>query len=98
MSSVYEQFLIALHTIWHRRWLALGVAWGVALIGWLVIALIPNSYESTARIYVSMQSILPSQVGITPDQQQKALDRVRDTLTSATNLEKVIRRTDLGLR
>jgi polysaccharide chain length determinant protein (PEP-CTERM system associated) len=98
MNSLYEQFLVALHAVWHRRWLALAVAWGVALAGWLVVALIPNSYESSARVYVSMQSILPTQVGITPADQQKAIDRVRDTLTSATNLEKVIRRTDLGLR
>jgi polysaccharide chain length determinant protein (PEP-CTERM system associated) len=98
MNSLYEQFLVALHAVWHRRWLALAVAWGLALVGWLVVALIPNSYESSARVYVSMQSILPTQVGISPVDQQKAIDRVRDTLTSATNLEKVIRRTDLGLR
>ena len=98
MNSLYEQFLVALHAVWHRRWLALGVAWALSLIGWLVVALIPNSYESSARIYISMQSILPAQIGITPADQQKAIDRVRDTLTSATNLEKVIRRTDLGLR
>ena len=98
MNSLYEQFLVALHAVWHRRWLALAIAWGVALVGWLVVALIPNSYESSARVYVSMQSLLPTQVGITQVEQQKAIDRVRDTLTSATNLEKVIRRTDLGLR
>jgi len=98
MNSLYEQFLVALHAVWHRRWLALAVAWGVALVGWLIVALVPNSYESSARVYVSMQSILPTQVGITPADQQKAIDRVRDTLTSATNLEKVIRRTDLGLQ
>jgi len=65
MNSLYEQFLVALHAVWHRRWLALAIAWGVALVGWLVVALIPNSYESSARVYVSMQSLLPTQVGIT---------------------------------
>ena len=87
MNNLYEQFLVVLHAVWHRRWLALAIAWGVALVGWLIVALIPNSYESSARVYVSMQSILPTQVGITQADQQKAIDRVRDTLTSATNLE-----------
>jgi hypothetical protein len=43
----------------------LGVAWGLCLAGWLAIALIPNSYESKARVFAEMQSILPQQVGIT---------------------------------
>src|SRR3546814_7014564 len=31
---------VALHSVWNRRWLALAVAWGICLIGWLVVALI----------------------------------------------------------
>ena len=44
MDGLYEQFRIALHQVWRRRWLAMAVAWGVAVLGWLVIALIPVSY------------------------------------------------------
>jgi polysaccharide chain length determinant protein (PEP-CTERM system associated) len=36
-------------------------------------------------------------MGITPIEQQKDVDRVRQTLTSAVNLEKVVRGTDLSL-
>src|ERR671916_263425 len=67
MDGLYEQFRIALHQIWRRRWMAMAVAWGVAVLGWLVIALIPNSYEAKARLFVQMQSILPTQVGAQPD-------------------------------
>src|SRR3546814_6260316 len=89
MNNIYDEILIALHSVWNRRWLALAVAWGICLIGWLVVALIPNSYESSARIFVQMQSILPGKIGITPSEQQKDIDRIQQTLTSTVNLEKV---------
>ena len=89
MDGLYEQFRIALHSIWRRRWLALAVAWGLCLAGWLGIALIPNSYESKARVFVQMQSILPNQMGITAAERQGDLLRVKQTLTSTENLAKV---------
>jgi polysaccharide chain length determinant protein (PEP-CTERM system associated) len=96
MDGLYEQLRIALHQVWRRRWLAMAVAWAVALVGWLVIALIPNSYEAKARLFVQMQSILPNQVGITPDERQNQLLRLKQTLTSNENLTRVVRRTDLN--
>lgn len=96
MDGLYEQIRIALHQIWRRRWLALAVAWALCVAGWLAVALIPNSYQSRARIHVQLSSILPSQVGITPAERQNDLIRVRQTLTSSENLERVIRRTDLN--
>jgi hypothetical protein len=45
-----------------------------------------------------MQSILPDKIGMTPGDRQKDIDRVRQTLASTVNLEKVVRGTDLGLR
>ena len=96
MDGLYEQIRIALHQVWQRRWLAMGVAWGVCLLGWLVIALVPNSYESRARVLVQTQGLLPAQMGITPAERQNDLIRVRQTLTSTANLERVVRRTDLN--
>ena len=97
MDGLYEQLRIAIHQVWRRRWLALAVAWALCLVGWLAVALIPNSYESKARVFVQMQSILPNQIGITPAERQGDLLRVKQTLTSTGNLEKVVRRTDLNL-
>jgi polysaccharide chain length determinant protein (PEP-CTERM system associated) len=96
MSGFYDEFLIALHGVWNRRWLALATAWGICMAGWLVVALIPSSFESKAKIYVEAQSILPGKMGVTPIEQQQDVDRVRQTLTSAENLEKVVRSTDLA--
>jgi polysaccharide chain length determinant protein (PEP-CTERM system associated) len=96
MDGLYEQIRIAIHQVWRRRWLALAVAWGICILGWLAVALIPNTYESKSRVFVQMQSILPNQVGITVQEREGDLNRVKQTLTSSENLAKVVRRTDLA--
>ncbi len=97
MDGLYEQLRIAVHQVWRRRWLALAAAWAICLLGWLAVALIPNSYESKARVFVKTQSLLPSQMGFTPQDRQGDLNAIQQTLTSAENLKKVVRRTDLNL-
>lgn len=96
MHAIYEEIRIALHNVWRRRWLALAVAWGVALLGWLAISTVPNRYESKASVYVQTQALLPDKVGITPVERQKAVETIQRTLLAAENLEKVVRGTDLG--
>lgn len=96
MDGLYEQIRIAIHQVWRRRWLALAVAWGVCVVGWLAVALIPNTYESKARVFVQMQSILANQVGVTAQEREGDLNRVKQTLTSSENLAKVVRRTELN--
>ena len=96
MNSLYDEFRIAVHSVWNRRWLALAIAWGVCLLGWLVIAMIPNKYESKAQIQVRTQSILSDQVGITPQDQRRNIQQLAQTLISSENLAKVVRGTDLG--
>jgi len=98
MNGIYEEIRVALHGIWRLRWLALAVAAALCVLGWTGIALIPNSYESQARISIQMQDILPSATGVSQGDQQRDIDRVQQTLVSAVNLEKVVRGTDLGLR
>ncbi|QLC24093.1 chain-length determining protein [Parasphingopyxis algicola] len=96
MNGIYEEIRIALHAIWQRRWLALAVAWGVAILGWLVIAMIPNSYTSQARIYVQQESVLTNEIGVTGREQRANIERIRQTLASTANLEQVVRQTDLA--
>jgi polysaccharide chain length determinant protein (PEP-CTERM system associated) len=96
MGGLYDQLRIAFHQVWRRRWLAMGVAWAICVLGWLVIALIPSSYEAHARLFVQMQSILPNQIGISPDERNNQLLRLKQTLTSNENLVRVVRRTDLN--
>jgi polysaccharide chain length determinant protein (PEP-CTERM system associated) len=95
MSEIFEELRAALWTVWHRRWIAIAVAWGVCLLGWLMIAMIPNTYESKARVYVDVEDVLSKQLGIAGDGKEQIAE-VRQTLSSAKNLDKVITSTRLG--
>ena len=96
MGALYDEARIAIHAVWSRRWLALGVAWGVCVLGWLFVSWIPNKYEARARVFVQTQQILPAGLAGAPGDQQRSIDRIRDTLVSNVNLQKVVRRTDLA--
>src|SRR3569623_77491 len=95
MDGLYEQIRITLHQLWQRRWLALAVAWGLCVLGWLGIAFIPNSYESPAHVAVEARQMLPSQVGM-PQPGPADVNRLKQTIPSTENLTKVVRRTDLN--
>ncbi len=95
MSEIFDELRAALWSVWHRRWIAIATAWGVCVLGWLVVSMIPNTYESKARVYVDVQDVLSKQLGIAGDGKEEIM-RVRQTLSSAKNLEKVITSTRLG--
>lgn len=96
MGSMVEEVRATLHAIWRRRWVALAVAWVLCLAGWLVVSQMPNRYESHARVFVQLRQILPTDNAVAQVDQQKDVDRIRQTLTSAVNLEKVVRGTALA--
>ena len=95
MTNIFDELRAAIFSVWQRRWLALAVAWGICLLGWLFVAMIPNSYESRARIFVQLDDVLSDVTGV-PSNGKRDIDRVRQTLTSAVNLEKVIRGTRMS--
>ncbi|MFM6933682.1 MAG: XrtA system polysaccharide chain length determinant [Novosphingobium sp.] len=96
MNSIFDELRSAVYSVWHRRWVVLGVAWAVCMLGWLVVAMIPNSYESKARIFVHLDDPLAEQIGVGVNDRKRDIERVRQTLTGAVNLEKVVRSTRLG--
>lgn len=98
MDGLLDELRVAAHMVWLRRWIALGIAWAICLIGWLAVSQIPNRYTSTARLSVELRSILPatSATGGVQTQQASDIDRVRQTLASAYNLDKVVRGTSLA--
>src|SRR3546814_17455265 len=83
---------VALHSVWTRRWLVLAVAWGICILGWLAIASIPNRYDSRARLLVDVNQILPDEAG---GGRGPRIDQIRETLTSARNMETVTATTAL---
>jgi polysaccharide biosynthesis transport protein len=42
MNNIYDEKSDPPSTVWQRRWLALGVAWGVCLLGWLAVGADPE--------------------------------------------------------
>jgi len=98
VTGLFDEIRIVLHMLWTRRWIALAVAWGVCILGWLFVSQIPSRYESHARVFVQMRQVLPAGANgaTTIGDQVRDIDTVRQTLTSAVNLEKVVRGTDLA--
>ncbi len=89
MTSLLDEFKIVLHGVWQRRWLAMAVAWGIALLGWLVVALIPNSFESQARIQVEVNDVVPD-ASSNPMDQQRRFDQLKGSIASVRNLQEVV--------
>lgn len=96
MNQLFTEIKIALHSVWNRRWIALIIAWIICILGWLAVAFFPNSYQSEARVFADMQSLLSSKIGISQSDRARQIELVQQTLVSSTNLEKVIRSTALG--
>jgi polysaccharide chain length determinant protein (PEP-CTERM system associated) len=88
-----------LQGIWSHRWLGIGVAWIVCVAGWVVVAFLPTSYESMARVYVNADLILtPLLRGLAADTDPtRQLDYMRRTLLSRPNLEEVARLADFDI-
>jgi polysaccharide chain length determinant protein (PEP-CTERM system associated) len=79
------------------RWQALAVAWLVCVLGWCLLAMLPDRYVSKARLYVDTETILgPLMKGlaVAPDFSRQ-VEMMRRTLLSVPNLEVLIRMTDL---
>ncbi|MAS41009.1 MAG: chain length-determining protein [Porticoccaceae bacterium] len=99
MEDILRQIIGYLRGMWLYRWWGLLAAWLFGAVAAGAIYLMPDRYESTARIYVDTQSVLKplmSGLAVQPnvDQQIMILSR---TLISRPNIEKLIRMADLDL-
>lgn len=100
MDQLITQLLSHLKGMWKYRWYAIVAIWFVAIAGWLIVYTLPDSYESSARIYVDTQNVLqPLMAGIatTPNLEQQVTIMSR-TLISRPNVERVMRMVDLDIK
>lgn len=98
MLELLRPMATTLRGMWLNRWLGILVAWAVAIMISGVIWMIPDRYESSAKIFVDTQTILrPVMTGlaIQPSVDQQAA-LVGKTLISRPNIEKLIQTTDLA--
>ena len=84
---------------WRRRWVGIFITWLICGVGWVGVYLVPNQYESSARLYVDADAILtPLLRGLAADSAPVGqLEMLQRTLLSRPNLEKLISKTDLDL-
>jgi polysaccharide chain length determinant protein (PEP-CTERM system associated) len=98
-GSIVDQIYFYINSIWQRRWLVVALAFAFCLIGWFGVAVWPNTYTATGRIYVDSRGVLgPLLVGLAVDPGVDAEAEVmKQTLLSRPNLEKLARETDRDL-
>ena len=86
-----------LRAMWRRRWIAVVVCWGLCGLGWTVVALLPNKFESSARIYVNSDTLLqPLLRGLAIDTNPvRQVEYLQRTLLSRPNLEELVHLADL---
>ncbi|CAM9780569.1 unnamed protein product [Phaeothamnion confervicola] len=99
MNEIIAEILLYAKMMWRYRWVALAVAWATSLVGWGIVVMLPDQYESEARIYVDTGSLLaPLLKGISVetniDQEVMIMER---TLLSRPNMEQVMRMNDMDL-
>ena len=100
MNDAYQQLLGYITGVWRRRWYVIAIAWLICGAGWTMVASLPDKYESTARIYVDMDTMLgPLMRGIAVEMNlAQQIDLMQRTVFSRPNLEKISMLTDLDLR
>ena len=100
MDSLIAQVVAIVRRMWKYRWTGLLVAWVVGAVGAVVVFVLPDRYEASARIYVDTQSILKplmSGLAVQPNIEQQVVMLSR-TLISRPTVEKLVRMADLDLK
>ncbi|HWU55578.1 MAG TPA: XrtA system polysaccharide chain length determinant [Rhizomicrobium sp.] len=81
---------------WHYRWIGMGIAWAVCVIGWVGVMLVPNQFQAVSMIYVdtdTMMAPLLKDLTVTTDPQQQ-VSVMLNTLLARPNLEQVVHLTN----
>ena len=100
MQELFDDLLDYLKGIWIKRRYIIISTWLICPLGWVGVSMMPNIYESNARVYADTQSILaPLLKGLTVETNTDYQIRLMvKTLLSRPNLERISRMTDLDIR
>jgi polysaccharide chain length determinant protein (PEP-CTERM system associated) len=99
MQDLLAQLLLILKGAWRYRWVGVATAWALALLGWLMIQLIPDRFESQTTVYVDTESLLrPLLKGLAVDRDvMSEVSMMQAVMLSRPNLERVARKSDMLL-
>lgn len=99
MQEILEQVIDYLKGIWIKRRYIIIATWLICPLGWYMVAKMPNTYQSSARVFLDTQSLLqPLLRGLTVATDPNAQIRLMvKTLMSRPNLERISRMSDLDV-
>lgn len=92
MEDLYARFLVYQAILRRYRWIGMGAAWVVFLLGVAAVAIQRDKFEATARIYVDTQTVLkPLMTGLAfqPDVDQQ-VRMLAKTLITRPNIEQIM--------
>ncbi|MES9852559.1 MAG: XrtA system polysaccharide chain length determinant [Candidatus Thiodiazotropha sp. L084R] len=97
MNDIIFKIKNYIRSAWRFRWLAISISWAVAIMGWGVVFVLPDKYESEAKVYVDTESVLrPLLQGLAvQNDMNQRLHLMTRTLLSHENLKKLMMLTDL---
>ena len=97
LSTELASLLDQLRGVWRFRGVALIAAWVVALGAWLVVFLLPNTYQASAKIFVDSKTTLSQATqGISlQNNVNDEIDRMTAELLGTPQLRKVANETNL---
>lgn len=81
-SGFPEKLRLAVHRIRQHRWLALGIAWGICLVGWLVLMLVS---DRSGPVTLSLVLLLGIAIGSVIS---LIISQFNNTFTMASQLER----------
>jgi polysaccharide chain length determinant protein (PEP-CTERM system associated) len=91
MHAALEFILEQVRGVWRFRRSAMFLAWGVCLIGWLVVLALPDSYSAWARVHIDTGNGLSRFAGdsaLASDLAEEAQE-IAEALLSSSQLDKV---------
>jgi polysaccharide chain length determinant protein (PEP-CTERM system associated) len=92
VQELFTEIEIYLRMVWRYRWMALSFAMIVSLIGWGVVAVLPNVYQVSATVQVERSSMLPALlkgIAVESDLAREMAGLMRQTMLVKPNLELV---------
>lgn len=100
MMHQLEALIDQLRGLWRFRWIGMTVAWGVFLLGLLIIVILPDRYAASSTVFVDTQTALGAAtremtVDASVDSQ---IQRVREALLGGPQLTKIADETGLTAR
>ena len=100
MHELLTEILSQARSAWRFRWYGIAAAWVVGLGGWTFVALMPDVYEASTRVYVDTTSILRPLLNnsIVATDVPTRLQFVRQALLGREYLERLITKNSLDTR